>query len=50
MCDLDVIGDPSKLGVLRKDEDLVRMLPTRDLNCEENTTAVELGTKQVCLL
>ena len=35
MCDLDVIGAPSKLSVIRRAAALARMLPTRDLSSEE---------------
>jgi hypothetical protein len=30
------MGVPSKLNVIRKAAALARMLPTRDLSCEEN--------------
>ncbi len=36
MCDLDVMGVPSKLSVIRKGESLARSRPTLDLICEEN--------------
>jgi hypothetical protein len=36
--DLDVIGAPSKLSVIRKAAALAKMLPARGLSFEENTT------------
>ena len=37
VCDLDVIGVPSKLSVIRKAEALTMLRGTLDLSCEENT-------------
>jgi len=44
VCDLEVIGAPSIFRVMSSAGDSVRMLPTFDLSCEENTTVVELVT------
>ncbi len=41
MCDLEVVGAPSIFRVMSSAGDSVRMLPTFDLSCEENTTVVE---------
>ena len=38
MCDLDVMGTPSKLRVIRKVAALVRVRATFDLNCEEKVS------------
>ena len=38
MCDLEAIGDPSILRVIRNVADFVRILSTFDLRCEENDT------------
>ena len=35
MCDLEGIGDPSIFNTIRSVSDLVRILPTLDLRCEE---------------
>ena len=35
MCDLDVIGVPSKLSVIRRTSTLERMFPTRALSREK---------------
>ena len=42
MCDVEVIGDPSWLRLIRKVAALVRVFPTFDLICEENVGAVTL--------
>ncbi len=36
MCDLEAIGAPSMLRLIRSAETLARMLPTLLLSCEEN--------------
>ena len=36
VCDLDVMGNPSKLSFIREVSSLVRERPTLDLICEEN--------------
>jgi hypothetical protein len=36
VCDLDVMGVPSKLSVIRITGRLGRMFPTLDLSCAEN--------------
>ena len=41
MCDLDVTGEPSIFSVIHSAAALVRMLPTFDLNCEENTARLK---------
>ncbi len=38
VCDLEVIGDPSRLRLIRKTTTLVRIDETRDLNIEEKDT------------
>jgi hypothetical protein len=35
-CDFEVIGDPSRLRLLRKTVSWTRVLHTLDLRCEEN--------------
>ena len=35
VCDLDVIGAPSKLSVIRRAAAFARMFPHRDLSIEE---------------
>ena len=47
MCDLEVVGAPSIFRVMSSAGDSVRMLPTFDLSCEENTTVVELPTGRI---
>ncbi len=45
MCDLDVMGAPSKVSVIRKAAALARARPTFALSCEESRAAeVELAT------
>jgi hypothetical protein len=36
-CNLEAIGAPSIFNVMHSAAGLVRMLPTLDLNCEENS-------------
>ncbi len=38
VCDLDVMGAPSKLSVIHKNTDFVRVRPTLLLRCEEKST------------
>ena len=38
VCDLDVIGSPSRLMLIRKISVFVRVLSTLGLSCGENTT------------
>ncbi len=40
MCDLDVIGTPSKFRLIRSVAVLVKMLPILDLICEENSVPI----------
>ncbi len=42
VCDLDVMGPPPKLSVLRKVAVLARVRPTFDLSCEEKAARRKL--------
>ena len=43
MCDLEAIGAPSMLRLIRSAAALARMWPTLDLSCEENAVCGESG-------
>jgi len=48
VCDVDVIGVPSKLRLIRKTAALTRVSPTLDLRCEENTTRWKWNWTLLC--
>jgi hypothetical protein len=43
VCDLEPVGKPSIFKLFRSTADLVRMLSTLDLNCEENVARTVEG-------
>ena len=48
VCDLNVIGAPSNLSVIRRAAALVRMFPTRDLSIEEKVVRWKWKNPQSC--
>jgi hypothetical protein len=47
VCDVESIGTPSLLKIIRSDSSLVRMFPTFILNCEENVVWFKLVVVEV---